>query len=148
LLVSKYNIPDSVREEISRINPGKVYIIGLKGVVSQGLEDEIAAVISLNKSDIVRIGGQDRYATSLEVAKYFSMKGSIICAATGSNFPDALAGSVYAALYDAPVILADSSLPEDVVTYLKSRNTSGTVIFGGEGAVSSDIENQLVQILK
>lgn len=148
MLVSKDNIPDSVREEISRINPNKVYIIGLQGVVSQGLEDEISAVLSLDKSDIVRIGGQDRYATSLEVAKYFSMKGGIVCAATGSNFPDALAGSIYAALYDAPVILADSSLPDDAVTYLKSRNTTGAVIFGGEGAVSGDIENQLEQILR
>ncbi len=33
----------------------------------------------------------------------------------GSNFPDALAGSAYAAAHGAPIILADGGLPDQVM---------------------------------
>nr|WP_081468532.1 cell wall-binding repeat-containing protein [Desulfosporosinus orientis] len=41
--------------------------------------------------NIIRIGGADRYATSLAIAQYFNSGSQDICIATGNNFPDALA---------------------------------------------------------
>jgi len=51
-----------------------------------------------------------------------------------------LAGSVYAANFNAPIILADGCLSDPVMKYLKARTMTGATLFGGEAAVSKDIE--------
>ena len=63
--------------------------------------------------------------------------------ATGNNFPDALAGSVYAAQHQAPIILVDVNLPEQVIQYLEAGELSKAVIFGGEYVVRKGVEDQL-----
>lgn len=110
LLVQNNGISDSVRQEIAVIKPSKVCIIGGEGVISTSLESQVTQITGLAQTNIVRIGGTDRYATSLAVDQYFNLGGQNVCVATGSNFPDALAGSVYAANHNAPIILADGSL--------------------------------------
>nr|WP_083879844.1 cell wall-binding repeat-containing protein [Desulfitobacterium dichloroeliminans] len=67
--------------------------------------------------------------------------------ATGNNFPDALAGSVYAANHNAPIILADSKLSDQVRTYLKGKKLTGATLFGGEAVVSKNIEQQIRQLM-
>ncbi|OLN31843.1 N-acetylmuramoyl-L-alanine amidase [Desulfosporosinus metallidurans] len=94
----------------------------------------------------MKIAGADRYETSLAVAKYFNLSGQSVCIATGNNFPDALAGSVYAENHNASIILADGSLSDQVMNYLKAKMT-GATLFGGEAVVSKDIEQQLGQLI-
>ncbi len=147
LLVQNDGISDSVSQEIAAIKPSKVYIIGGEGVISSAVGSQVAQLTGLAQTNIVRIGGADRYATSLAVAQYFNLNGQSVCVATGNNFSDALAGSVYAAEHNAPIILADWSLPDQVVNYMKSRNLTGATIFGGEAAVSKGIEQQLGQLI-
>lgn len=147
LLSGKDGISDSVKNEILKINPGRIYIIGLQGAIDTAVEAEAAKITSIDKVNIVRIGGLDRYETSLEAAKCFSLAGDTICAATGNDFPDALAGSIYAAKNNAPIILVDKMLSDNQMTYLKNMKLSKAAIFGGEGAVSEDIMEQLSQLL-
>lgn len=142
-LVKKDGIPDSVKQAISIRKPSKVYIIGLQGVISSAVDDQAAQNASIDKANVVRIGGVDRFETSLEVAKYFNLSGIITCVTTGNNYPDALAGSIYAAKYKAPIILVDKTLSDKAMEYLKNFNLSGATIFGGEAAVSKDIQQQL-----
>ena len=99
LLVQKDGLSDLVKNEIDAIKPSKVYIIGGEGVISSAVESQVAQITSLDKTNIVRIAGEDRYETSLAADQYFNLSGQSVCIATGSNFPDALAGSVYAAKY-------------------------------------------------
>lgn len=146
LLVQKDGLSDAVKNEISALKPSKVYIIGGEGVISTAVESQVAQVTSLSKTNIVRIAGKDRYETSLAVAQYFNLSGNV-CVATGSNFPDALAGSVYAATHNAPIILADGSLSDQVMNYLKGKKLTGATLFGGEAVVSKDIEQQLRQLM-
>jgi putative cell wall-binding protein len=147
LLVGKDNLADSVKNELAKLKPRKVYIIGGTGVISDAAENRINDLTSLDSNNLVRIGGADRYETSLAVAKYFNLSGKSVCIATGQNFPDALAGSLYAANYNAPILLADGSLSNNEVAYLKSRKVSGISIFGGDGAVSQGIQQQLSQFM-
>ena len=72
--------------------------------------------------------------------------GQSVCIATGNNFPVALAGSVYAN-HNASIILADGSLSDQVMNYLKNKELIGATLFGGEAAVSKDIEQQLGQLI-
>lgn len=140
-------IPDLVKQEIAKIKPGKVYIIGLQGVLSSVVDEQVVQVAAIDKANIVRIGGIDRFATSLEVAKYFNLSGTIACVATGNNFPDALAGSIYAAENKAPILLVDKTLSNDEMTYLESKKISGITIFGGEAVVNKDIQQELSQLI-
>ncbi len=147
LLVQKDGISSAVAQEIAAIKPAKVYIIGGEAAIGTAVANQAAQITGLAQTNIVRIGGADRYATSLDVARYFNLAGQDVCVATGDNFPDALAGSVYAAAHNAPIVLADGSLPDQVMNYLKSKNLTGATIFGGEAVVSKGIEQQLRQLV-
>lgn len=148
LLVKENEIPDSIKNKIAAIKPQKIYIIGLNSAVSTEVENEAAKIAGLDKNNVVRIGGANRFETSLKTAKYFNLSGSSVCIATGSDFPDALAGSVYAAKNNAVIMLTDSKLSEDETTYLKDKKLSGVTIFGGEGAVNNSIEQNLVNMIQ
>lgn len=147
LLVQKDGLSDAVKNEIATNKPTKVYIIGGKGVIGATVESQVAQITSLDKANIVRIAGTDRYETSLAVAQYFNLSGQSVCIATGNNFPDALAGSVYAANHNAQIILADGNLSDQVMNYLKGKKLNGATLFGGEAVVSKDIEQQLSQLI-
>lgn len=146
LLVTKDTISDSVKSELLKVKPSKVYIIGMQGAVSDALENQIAELTSLDSGSIVRLGGADRYETSIVVANNFNMSGRSACITTGNNFPDALAGSIYAANYNAPIILTDVKLSDSAKEYLRSKKLTDVTIFGGEGAVSKEVEQDLLQI--
>ena len=147
LLVQKEGISDSVRQKIAAIKPAKVYIIGREGVISPAVADQMTRLTGLAQTNIVRIGGADRYETSLAVTQYFNLAGQNVCVATGNNFPDALAGSVYAANHQAPIILVDGSLTDQAMNYLRTKKLSGATVFGGEAVVSQEIERQLGQLI-
>ena len=147
LLVQKDRLSAAVSEELTKIKPSKIYIIGLEGAISPAVVNQAAKITGLEAENIIRIGGADRYATSLAIAEHFNLESGTLCLATGKNYPDSLAGSIYAAKYKAPIILTDSSLPAQTAAYLKSQKYSKAVIFGGEAAVGKDIVQQLRQVL-
>jgi putative cell wall-binding protein len=146
-LAKKDELMDSVRKEISAIKPSKVYIIGLQRSISTAVEEMVSQMIPIEKANIIRIGGLDRYETSLEIAKQFNSSGKLACVATGNNFPDALVGSVFAARSKAPLILVDETLSETVVTYLRNNGIIGVTIFGGEAVISNGIQQELSQLV-
>ncbi|OLN25569.1 N-acetylmuramoyl-L-alanine amidase [Desulfosporosinus metallidurans] len=146
LLVQKDGLSDAVKQEIAAIKPTKVYIIGGEGVISATVENQVTQLAGVDQTNIVRIGGIDRYATSLAVAQYFKLTGNV-CVATGNNFPDALAGSVYAANHNASIILADGSLSDQVINYLRTKKLTGATLFGGEAVIGKGIEQQLGQLI-
>ena len=94
---------------------------------------------------IVRIAGADRYETCLEVNKKFSSIyfSTGICIATGSNYPDALAGGVYSAWKYLPVMLASGGISKEQSAYLKSKKLTDYIVFGGRGVVSSALVNEI-----
>ncbi|WP_242831098.1 InlB B-repeat-containing protein [Desulfosporosinus meridiei] len=147
-LVPQDGLSSDLKEAIARIMPSKVYIIGGTAVVSSAVEAQTAQLTSLDKTKIVRIGGQDAYETSLAVANYFNESGSSLCLATGDNFPDALTGSVYAAKHNAPILLVGSSLSNSFIEYIKTRKLRGMTLFGGTAVVNTGIEEQLRSLLE
>ena len=75
LLVQKDGLSDAVKNEIAAIKPSKVYIIGGEGVIGSIVENQVTQITSLDKANIVRIAGVDRYETSLAIAQYFNLSG-------------------------------------------------------------------------
>jgi putative cell wall-binding protein len=145
--VTNDSIPDSVKNILTTIKPNKVYIIGEQGAIGDNVKNQVEQLTSLGGESIVRIGGADRYETSVAIAKYFNLSGRNICVTTGEDFPDALAGSIYAANFNSPIILIDGSISNDVMSYLKDRKMTGATLFGGDAAVSEDIKQKLSQMI-
>lgn len=78
LLVEKDYTPNETINEIKRLNPKNVYLIGGTDVVSEKVKEDIQNIIDINLKDIKRIGGVDREETSLligkEIAKFSNIE--------------------------------------------------------------------------
>ncbi|MYL70017.1 hypothetical protein GLW00_04100 [Halobacillus litoralis] len=135
LLTKKESIPAATENVLDNYN--QTYVVGGTGVVSDQVYRQLP--------DADRISGKDRYATSLAVAKYFDMETQSVSLATGSNFADALAGSVHAV--KEPLLLTPKSkLDEEVKQYFIDHQTTYFQIFGGEAAVGEGVEEDIWSI--
>ena len=139
-----YDIPNESKETIKKIRPSQVYIIGGNGVISDYVKDNIKSLTGLSDNNFVRIGGIDRYETSLDIAKYFKMDGSYVTFASGKDFPDALAGSVLSAKLNAPLILVDDNNKEQK-SFIDSKSFTSQIIYGGTASISQEVEQELAR---
>ena len=124
---------------------GKVknaYIIGGYGVISNAMMKKVATALGLKAgSTVQRVAGANRYETCVAVNNKFKsvLTGTGICVAKGLDFPDALAGGVYAAKMKQPLFLADNKLQENQVKYLASKKAKSVTVFGGTGALPGEL---------
>ncbi|MFL0194346.1 cell wall-binding repeat-containing protein [Clostridium sp. WILCCON 0269] len=115
-----------------------VIIAGGTGVVSEQVERQLQA-LGIN---ITRLAGQDRYATGLEILKYFRPDTGYkdIAIASGENFPDALTGAVLSSKLDIPlVIVSHAGASEDTIKYLSGDPINKAYIFGGSAVVDKGV---------
>ena len=120
-----------------------VYIIGGDGVISNAMMNKVAIALGLTiNKNVVRVAGKNRYETCTAVNNKFNsvLTGDGICVAKGLDFPDALAGGVYAASTKQALFLADGKKLQDCQnSYLKTKNVAKITVFGGIGAVPDDL---------
>ncbi|GAA3897716.1 cell wall-binding repeat-containing protein [Microbacterium invictum] len=115
----------------------KAVIVGGEGAVSKG----IASQLSGRKLSVTRYGGLDRYATNASLnSAAFSGGVKSVVVATGTDFPDALAGSVLAAGSGSPLIVSSSTCasPQLADFLLKAKSTSVTLV-GGTGVLGPQV---------
>ncbi len=100
-----------------------------------------------------RLGGDDRYQTSALVAQYGVDNGMVwdgVGIATGTNFPDSLAGGVALGLYRSVLLLTPGdALHPAAATKLEDNagDIKSVVILGGPAAVSDAVETAINTIL-
>ncbi|MEZ0482081.1 Ig-like domain-containing protein [Planococcus sp. SSTMD024] len=117
----------------------KTHVIGSTGAVGEAVFNTLP--------NPTRYGGKSRYDTGFEVNNKLKMGTEKAFIATGLNFPDALAGSVLAAKYDAPILLVkEQVIPDATAEQLNAYEAYS--IFGGTGAVGEIVREQLDQQLK
>ena len=116
------------------------YVIGGTSVISDDMATKAANALGLTKA--TRVAGEDRFATCTAVNDTFktSFTGNELCIATGMDFPDALAGGVYAAKNKAPLFLINGKAEKPALTdkqkaYLKAKGASSITVFGGTSVV-------------
>ena len=131
-------------------NVKTAYVIGSSGVISDDMMNKAAKALGLSKA--TRIAGANRFATCVAVNEKFAdvLNGDMLCVATGMDFPDALAGGVYAALNKAPLFLINGKLKtpklsDEQKTYLKTKAANSITAFGGVGVVP---DNHIADIAK
>lgn len=145
LLINKSNpeLSSAQKEYIKKAS--KVYIIGGTAAVPSKYE---TLVKSLGKT-CERVAGNDRYETSLNIAKKFFNNPRNVVIATGLNFPDGLCGGTVAYSLGAPLILTRNSTfngtTNEVYKLAKSFvGNKNLVVLGGTGA----LDNNTVRSIK
>ncbi|GAV30788.1 putative cell wall-binding domain [Coriobacteriaceae bacterium EMTCatB1] len=147
LLVRKAELSDVVQQEIDRLAPSRVFVVGGPGAVSDTVVASIAARPSVRV--VTRVSGADRYETSAEVARRVVSRlgpdfDGVVYVARGDLFPDALAVSPLAWRARRPVLLtAPGALSDSVRAVLHDLSPSEAIVIGGTGAVSSAVFDEV-----
>lgn len=111
-----------------------------------GGEEVVNASIYKKFSRAIRLAGDDRFETSVEIAKAFNASIYRAYITTGFNFADALTGSVHAAKNDAPILLVKpEAIPEDTSKFIVDQDYNEFTILGGPNAVSESVEHKLIR---
>ena len=91
-----------------------------------------------------RLAGANRYETAQMVTTETFDAANVALLVNGLNYPDALAASYLAGITGSPILLTEpTSLPDGVLETLEALGATGVYAIGGEGAISSDVLNEL-----
>lgn len=130
-------------KEMKRLNPKNIYVIGGEDAISESRINEIDEYMNF-KVNIERIGGNNRYETSLEIAKRLGDVSEIAVVNGMTGISDAVSIAPYAADKKIPIVLASPMEGTDIFDeYIKDKNIKKSYVIGGESAISNEIENKL-----
>ncbi len=143
LLTSRSSLDGAVADEIRRLKPRTIVILGGPAAISETVGSQLAA---LAPEGAVRYGGVDRYETAALVSRASFEPGvGTVYIATGLNFPDALAGVPAAGTAGAPILLVREHVPAVTAAELERLRPSKIVILGGPVAVSERVKSDLAR---
>ncbi len=131
LLTLGDSIDQRVVEELKRLKPENVFLLGGTGCLKPSIEKQLEQ-LSIKWE---RIGGADRYETSILLAKYIESDSLIL--ANGDDFPDALSAATFAGIRQIPIVLTSKVPPSCVLQYYKDTQPKHLIVIGGEGAIPS-----------
>lgn len=132
LLVYPDKVGDVTAKAIKDLGIENVIIVGGTGVVSDAVKEELEDLVSGN---VTRLGGTNRYATSLEVAKELDKNDVVLV--NGLNFVDAVAASALG----LPILYVKQNSMEDYIEdYLATR--ASVKFIGGTGVISESLANE------
>jgi len=149
LLTEKDALPVEVADELARLQPKQIFILGGSAVVSESIAWQISVYTT---GSVTRLAGLNRYETAASVSSRFYSSiyngNYAVCIARGDAFPDALAGGPLCSTQRGPILLTPSDALPEVVTHeidsLQLTSTGTFYILGGEAAISPAIEQWLV----
>ncbi len=142
LLTTSKSLPDTVLDEIKRLQPEKVYLLGGTNAISSNVENQLKGL-----SDVTRISGAERYETAVKVADEINNNHEIFVVTKDEKSPDALSIASYASMMQIPILYTTKdSLHESVEAYMKENTINKVTIIGGQSAVSTEVERQLMSL--
>lgn len=135
-------LPSTIAAELERLAPERIVILGGVSAVSATVAAQLDKYASI---EVVRISGSDRNSTAAAIsAATFSSGVPVAYIATGTNFPDALAGGPVAAANGGPILLATTDvIPSSTALELLRLKPQRIVILGGESVVSPSVAAEL-----
>jgi len=145
LLVSPSSIPAATLNEIKRVKPIDIYVLGGPAVVSDGVLGQLRTLDDPGIGQTVRLAGANRYATAAAIASAaFGANVPTAFISTGANFPDALAGAPASQVFGGPLLLVSQwSTPTATRNALSALKPQRIVILGGTAVVSPTVAAQL-----
>lgn len=146
LLTSKDGFTEVMRQFLVKNNISKTYVVGGAGSISDN---------TLSKfPDTIRIWGQDRYETNINIIDYFrsTINYNNIFVASGGEFPDAVTASALVAKQTSALLLTPKVPSLYSKQFLSSFITSGGAskvdtlyVLGGTGAVTDETIQSLAE---
>lgn len=146
LLTQSNKLNDQTRKEIERLKAKNLYIIGGENSVSKDVKNDLES-----RGYIVeRISGEDRYATSLKVAKELDKISNIseISVVNGEKgLADAVSIGAISAQNGIPIILTNQNdNMVHIIELVKDENIKKTYVVGGDRWFPNDIANKLPSV--
>ncbi|WP_440708284.1 cell wall-binding repeat-containing protein [Herbiconiux sp. YIM B11900] len=145
LLTSAASVTSGVIEEIRRLKPEKVVIVGGPASISDAVIAQLGAS-AISPDAIERVGGADRYAVSRNLVTHpeFGARNALgVFLAAGATFPDALSASSAAYNMSSVVLLVDgseTSLKSSEAAVIKSLRATKVYLVGGPVSLSPALE--------
>lgn len=149
LTVTPDAVPKVVEDELGRLSPARIVVVGGPGSVGEGVMSVLRRHVD-TPSQVVRVGGADRYETGRNVIRSTFDHADAAFIATGRNYPDALAAGPAAARLGGPVILVDGlagGIDDTTRDLMDELGIEQVYIAGGEAAVAPAVEAALVDLL-
>lgn len=141
LLTPTSSLPAVVADEIARLRPARIVVVGGPASVSPVAFDQLRAL-----APTTRITGADRYAASRNLIASTFDTASFAYVVTGTNFPDALSAGAAGGASSTPVLLVNgpsASVGSESVKLLDDLGVTRVKIAGGPNSVSGSIEREL-----
>ncbi|WP_162802279.1 cell wall-binding repeat-containing protein [Ornithinimicrobium murale] len=142
LLTKPGQLPSVVADQLQRLAPDQVVVVGGPKAISDAVAKDAAAYST--SGDYHRVAGEDRYKTSAAVAKEFSTDLTPGYVASGADYADALVLSALAARDEVPVVLTPADrIANGTREALNHLEPNRIFVAGGPQAVSEDVVGAL-----
>jgi putative cell wall-binding protein len=145
LLVRPTDIPSSTAAELNRLKPQRIYVLGGTAVIGNAVATALDAYTT---GPVTRLAGADRYATAEAVIRAFWTKSVRAYVASGTTFPDALAGGAVAGRDSVPMLLSGKG---SVSLYTGQQalrlSPRQLTMLGGTAALDGAVEARLKRLL-
>jgi len=131
ILLVGNEMPEAVKSLLPNVN--RSIVVGGEHAVSKEIYNQL--------KNPVRLGGADRFETMAKIVRHeYSGDVASVYVATGTNFADALTGSVLAAKQGRPILLVRSDrVPSPVMQLVKDSNMKHFTFFGGPEAIQEKV---------
>jgi putative cell wall-binding protein len=142
LLTKPTSLPGATRDELVRLSPDEIVVVGGPAAIS----DSVFRAISALAPVVCRIEGDSRYETAAALSLRFFNPASVsrVYVATGTNFPDSLAVGPVASGTGSPVLLvSENTIPAATEAELLRLGPAEIVVVGGPAAVSDAVVAEL-----
>ncbi|HFL2477762.1 TPA: cell wall-binding protein Cwp10 [Clostridioides difficile] len=147
LLSSNEKLPQKTVEELKRLNPSKVVVIGGNNSMPNSVVEAIKAVNS--KISVQRIGGDTRYQTSINIAKEIDKTNNVskLYIGAGNGEADSLSIASLAGKEKTPIVLTQKDgVDNEAEQFIKSNKVSNIYFIGGVEKISNKAIEQVGKI--
>ncbi|AGY78181.1 cell wall-binding repeat-containing protein [Clostridium autoethanogenum] len=144
LLTGRDALSSEAKEQLTRLKVKRVFIVGGTASVSDNVKSEITNM----NIETTRIYGQNRFETSLAVAKALGNINGVVVT-NGFGFADALSIAPIAAKKGMPILLTDKDdLSTPIKEFLHNSSYNESYIVGGTGVISDKVSSQLNNVTR
>ncbi|MGL4731149.1 MAG: cell wall-binding repeat-containing protein [Clostridium sp.] len=148
LLTAPGSLPTATKNELRRLGVKRVYVVGGNGAVNTSVENEIRSMGIATS----RLGGANRYDTSLEIAKELNRYVNIndvmvISGEESTQGADALSAAPLAALNNMPMLLTSKdSIQNNIESWIKLKYPDNTYVIASSKTVNDKAIDNLPRI--
>lgn len=116
-----------------------------EGVMTSESDQPLSLVAS--NSQVVELGGADRYETVAKEALYAYSKSDVVIVASGAGWADSIAAAGLAGAMDCPILLtAPAYIPDVTRNAIQSLRPSRIVLLGSEAVADANVYSELKRL--